>query len=154
MKNTIQFTLLLIAFLTLSCSKSDTPEPTTPAVGGKITYTVDGTTTTITDEVSTAVLQGGTKIGLIANRDLTTYVGDSGTKTFAVGVPVTSIAISIKINGVQWVRVSSGNTMTITSYDGTTIKGTFSGQVANNDTGTYIYKPISGTFETTDITKV
>lgn len=149
MKKTIL--LFAIIFSLFSCSKSDDTNTTTK--GGNITYTVDGVTTKIEDGILTAILDNGTTIGDIVNSDGKTRIGDGSAKLFTVGTPVTGIAITVQINGVQWVRKASANKMTITSYDGTTIKGTFSGQVANNSSGSYIYKNISGTFETNNITK-
>lgn len=151
MKKTIL--LFAIIFSLFSCSKSDDTNTNTTTKGGNITYTVDGVTTKIEDGILTAILDNGTTIGDIVNSDGKTRIGDGSAKLFTVGTPITGIAITVQINGVQWVRKASANKMTITSYDGTTIKGTFSGQVANNSSGSYIYKNISGTFETNNITK-
>lgn len=142
--------LLLLITVQFSCSKEDDKAATK---GGNITYTVDGVTTRIEDGISTAILDNETKIGDIANSDSKTRIGDGSAKLFTVGTPITGVAITIQINGVQWVRKATLNTVTITSYDGTTVKGIFSGQVANNASGSFVYKNISGTFETNDITK-
>ena len=151
MKKTIL--VFAIIFSLFSCSKSDDTNTNTTTKGGNITYTVDGVTTKIEDGILTAILDNGTTIGDIANSNHTTVIGDGTAKLFTVGTPITGLAFLVQINGVQWVRKASANKMTITSYDGTTIKGTFSGQVANNSSGSYVYKNISGTFETNDITK-
>jgi hypothetical protein len=154
MKIFLKLSAIILSIVLMSCSKNSSDIQSTSTIGGNITYTVEGTTTKIEDEVSTVILENNTKIGYIANTDLSTYVGDSSGKLFTVGTPVTNIAISIKINGVQWVYKGSTNTMTITSYDGTTVKGTFTGKVGNNSSGSYIYKNITGSFETNNITKV
>jgi hypothetical protein len=153
MKTILKATFILATLFLMSCSKSDDKLTATTSKGGNITYTVDGNTTKIENGVSTAILDNETKIGDISNSDLKTRIGDGATKPFTVGTPITGQAITIQINGLQWVRKATANTMIITSYDGTTVKGTFSGQVANNSTGTFVYKNISGTFETNDITK-
>ena len=145
--------LLTLAIAISSCSKSDDAITATPTYGGNITYTIDNITTTINDGISTAIIDNGTKIGDISNSDVKTRIGDGSAKLFTVGTPITGIAITIQINGEQWVRKASTNTMTITSYDGTTVKGIFSGEVANNASGSFVYKKISGTFETNDILK-
>ncbi len=144
--------IFAIIFSLFSCSKNEESAPAATK-GGNITYTVDGITTKIEDGIATAIVDNGTKIGDISNSDGKTRIGDGTAKLFTVGTPITGEAFTVQINGVQWVRKASANTMTITSYDGTTIKGTFSGQVANNSSGSYVYKNISGTFETNDITK-
>ncbi len=144
--------IFAIIFSLFSCSKNEEAAPA-PTKGGNITYTVDGVTTKVEDGISTAIVDNGTKIGDISNSDGKTRIGDGTAKLFTVGTSITGEAFTVQINGVQWVRKASANTMTITSYDGTTIKGTFSGQVANNSSGSYVYKNISGTFETNDITK-
>lgn len=153
MKTILKTTLIAAAFFLMSCSKDD-DNNTAITKGGNITYTVDGTTTKIENGILTAILDNGTTIGDIVNSDGKTRIGDGSAKLFTVGTPITGIAITIQINGLQWVRKASANTMTITSYDGTTVKGTFSGQVANNASGSFVYKNISGTFETNDITKM
>ncbi len=145
--------IFAIIFSLFSCNKDEEAAPA-PTKGGNITYTVDGVTTKVEDGIATVIVDNGTKIGDISNSDIkTTRIGDGTTKPFTVGTPITGEAFTVQINGLQWVRKASANKMTITSYDGTTIKGTFSGQVANNNSGSYIYKNISGTFETNDITK-
>lgn len=153
MKLILKSALIVMAIFLLSCSGSNDNGKDEAGKGGNITYSVEGATTKISDGVSTTVL-GGNSIGTIANSDNTTYVGDPSVKSFVIGTPITGAAISIKINGVQWYFKGSSNTMTITSYDGKTIKGTFAGKVGNKDSGAYVYKNISGSFETTDITKI
>lgn len=153
MKKIFKTTLIIATLFLMSCSKSDDKPTATTLKGGNITYTVDGTTTKIEDGISTTILENETKIGDISNSNILTRLGDGSAKLFTLGTPITGIAITIQINGVQWVRKATANTMTITSYDGTKVIGTFSGQVANNSSGSYVYKNISGTFETNDITK-
>lgn len=115
---------------------------------GKITYTVNGKTYTETKEVSTAIIEG--KIGDISNANHTVSIGDGRTHAFKKGESYVCNGLIVMVDGIPYSRRSKGNVATITFYDGKTVKGTFSGTVYNEKSKKTL--PVSGTFQTNDVT--
>lgn len=144
---------LFLATLLLACSKKDdaaTPAPS--CSGGSVTLTLAGNTSTQTDGVN-AVLAAGKFMGLTDdNADI--KIGDSENMDVAVGT-VKNIVFIAKVGGVMYgrTRSSSGVQATITGYDGTTISGTFRGNVYRDGVTTNPNVAVSGTFRTTCIDK-
>lgn len=117
---------------------------------GKITYTVNGKTYIETAKISTVMIDG--KIGDISNNKHTVAIGDGQPHAFKKGESYACKSLMVTVDGLQYVRRSKDNTATITFYDGKTVKGKFSGTVYNEKTKKTL--PVSGTFETNDITTI
>lgn len=115
---------------------------------GKITYIVNGKTYTETKEISTTVING--QIGDIANANHSVSIGDGQPHAFKKGQSYNCKGLMITVDGLQYSRRSKDNIATITFYDGKSIKGKFSGTVYNEKTKKTL--PVSGTFETNNIT--
>lgn len=119
-------------------------------IGGKITYTVNGKTYTVTKEVSTVIIDG--KIGDISDNQLNIVIGDGTAHPFKIGEPYICNGLIAKIDGLQYARGSKDNKVTILSYNGKVIKGIFSGTIYNEKTKKTL--PIKGSFETGNITSL
>jgi hypothetical protein len=139
--------LSLIACITLSCTTKNAG--TTTVKTNKIVLKLGANETTYTDEIF-AVIIGGKFMG-ITNGAGTAKVGDSESLNAAVGSSKTSARLIFTVNGTVLADNGASSSITITSYDGKTIKGTFKADLSESNTGVN-KQAASGTFETSDIT--
>lgn len=117
---------------------------------GKITYTVNGKTYSVTNGISTVIING--KIGDISDSAHTVSIGDGNVHAFKVGQSYDCKGLTVMVDGVQYARRSKDNIATITFYNGKSMKGSFSGTVYNEQSKKTL--PVSGTFELSNITKI
>lgn len=132
----------------LAAKMQKSQAPKAGKTAGKITYTVNGKTYTETKDVSTAIIQG--KISDISNATHSVAIGDGQIHDFKKGKSYNCKGLAVMVDGVKYFRRSKDNVATITYYDGKTVKGTFSGTVYNEKSKKTL--PVSGTFETNDVT--
>jgi len=123
---------------------------TTSKGAGKISYTVNNKTYSYTDGISTVIIEG--KIGDISDDKHNAVIGDGTPHPFKVGQAYACKGLILMVDGLQYGRRSKDNMVTITSYNGKQIKGTFSGTVYNEKTKKTL--PVKGTFETSNITSL
>jgi hypothetical protein len=105
-----------------------------------------------TDNVS-AVIVGGKLMG-ITDDNLDAKVGDSEMMATTAGSQKTGCGLYFKVDGDSYGSISSVNQITITYYDGTTIRGTFSGRVCSDPQISSTCGTISGSFQTSNITNL
>lgn len=152
MKKTIF--LFAIIFSLFSCSKDDETTKNEPTLSGTVTYTINGQS--YTSNTFSAALLGGKFAGATdegtQGRSFDVKIGDSENIELTANnqQPITVLFYP---NGVNYgrARSNSGVKLTIISWDGTTLKGSFSGNVYKN--GNYTNGPVSvsGSFETNSI---
>ena len=117
---------------------------------GKISYTVNNKTYSYTDGISTVIIEG--KIGDISDDKHNAVIGDGTPHLFKIGQAYACKGLILMVDGLQYARRSKDNMVTITSYNGKQIKGTFSGTVYNEKTKETI--PVTGSFQTGNITSI
>lgn len=117
---------------------------------GKITYSVNEKIYTETNGISTVIING--EIGDITNDKHTVSLGDGMTHPFKVGVKYPCKLIKLIVDGLPYARRSKDNMVTITFYNGKSIKGKFSGTVYNEQTKKTL--SVSGNFELSNITTI
>ncbi len=132
----------------LAAKMQKSQAPKAGKTAGKITYTVNGKTYTETKEISTTIIGG--QIADIANASHSVSIGDGQPHAFKKGLSYNCKGLMIVVDGLQYARRSKDNMATITFYDGKSVKGKFSGTVYNEKTKKTL--PVSGTFETNDVT--
>lgn len=132
----------------LAAKMQKTQSPQQGKKSGKIIYIINGKTYTETKQVSTTIIGG--QIGDIANANHSVSIGDGELHAFRKGQSYNCKGLVFAVEGVQYSRRSKDNVATITFYDGKTVKGKFSGKVYNEKSKKTL--PVSGTFETNDVT--
>ncbi len=158
----LPYLILAASMLLLSCKKesknpaSGTGTPNSSTKGGKITVTINGNTYTSTKGVGALILDGKF-MGCTDTQEPAGFnykIGDSEEMDLTEGT-TKKIAIIVYPDGVNYGAArffSPGVSLTITKYDGKTLKGTFSGEVTLDGDNLNPNVPISGTIETNDLT--
>lgn len=143
----------LFSFLS-SCGKSNASTPSSGGTkGGTITYVINGNTYSQTDNINALLLDG--KFAACTDNNLDAKVGDGEMMATTSGTVKSGCYLSFTANGVYYARGKTKiNTITLSSYDGNTVKGTFSGVLYKDGDYKNGETPVSGSFETNDITKL
>ena len=135
--------LTLATVLTLlSCSKKEDAAPT-PLPTGIITYTMLGQTFTTTDFIITAT--SNYKFKWVSDRNFTTMIGDRTPIAYTAGASDNAQNATLTPNGVTY-KCSKIMKVTINSYDGKTVTGSFAGNVYLNGVTTNPAEPVTGSF--------
>ena len=152
MKKTIF--LFAIIFSLFSCSKDDETTKNEPTLSGTVTYTINGqsyTSNTFSIALLSGKYGGGTDDGT-QGRSFDVKIGDTENIDLTVNnvKPITALFYP---NGVNYARArsNSGVKLTITSWDGTTLKASFAGPVYKDGVTTNTPVNVSGSFETNSI---
>lgn len=138
--------IVFVVFFLMSCTKGASQK------SGFIEYTFKGTTYKQTDNISALILDG--EFAGITDDNMEAKVGDGEEMNTASGTTKTGCYLFFKHDGVAYGSSKAVNEITITSYDGTTIKGTFKGSIGYDIQLSSSFSPISGTFETSNLTKL
>lgn len=151
---------ILAGSITLSACKKETKSDhtetaNTNASGGKITLTINGNTYTSVNGVNALILDGKF-MGCTDSKTSGGFdykIGDSEEMDLTEGT-TKKIAILVYPDGISYGAAryfSPGVSLTITHYDGKTLKGTFSGEVTLDGDNLNPNVPVNGTIETNDL---
>lgn len=146
------FALSTLVFTSLACAqksnKKSAAKPKTK-VQNEITITIAGATTKFTNGIN-AVIIGGKFMG-ITNEDGQAKVGDSEKLSSKAGSAKTGARIIFNLNGKTMADTGESCSISITFFDGKTIKGTFAAELGPDQQSSKDRVVAVGTFQTNDI---
>ena len=148
--------LLVLISVQFSCSKDDETAADTPTLSGTVTYTINGqkyTSNTFSAALINGKFGGATDEGT-QGRGFDVKIGDSESIDLTAN-NTQNIFAAFYPGGVYYARnrSDSGVKLTIISWDGSTLKGSFSGMVNKDGNVANPKVAVTGSFETNSIFK-
>ena len=153
-----KFALLLVALTAITISfnlacaqKKKKPVKNVASSKNEITITIGGVTTRYANAVNAVIIDG--KFMGVINADGSAKVGDSEKLVAKNGSTKTGARIMFTLKGKTMADTGESCSISITYYDGKTIKGTFGADLGPDQQSSEGRVAAVGTFQTNDILK-